>query len=399
MRIVLGAFIGTLISFAALQVPGSANEPIRPETPADYSSELGMTVESSVEVRGTAVAWANYPAIRRDFPAIRHFTDQQINEWLIQNFSFIGASQSDLNGLRNSTIDTGPRRKPAFRPDEWKRSAVLEAVGPDGSPIGMVDIKGFGHGAQTYQATHAQVEKFNYSKGSAKEIDALRIANHSDGLMSMGEAIAETTRQRAAQMLFEMSGSELETVESYAILALPFDILKNGNQTIPAALYLRQAHVGRTSGLSVPPSIYTDEAGHKQMTATRSAIDFGGVTITDERLKKNFGSAVARSVDPQESKPWMWGHETAAAWKRGDHRAVYKHVNEMLAPIEEAYKNSPEVKAHALENLERKISVYFAWKALQRVDSTLQKVGCSSSKKDRKGSKRYQSRYPSVGCR
>ncbi len=325
-----------------------ANEVLRPQSAKDLLRVEGVTMEAAVRVKGAKVAWANWDALRRDFPVLRDLNQAQISDWLVENFAYIGESQPGLDGIRNSPIPKNPHdTKHAFRPSEWRRAAVLEARSPaDGSVIGMVDIKGVGHGAQSGNRVHEQQQEFRFPMAR----EALRTKAHSDGLMSLGEAVAEVTRQTAAQTLFEHSGLFLETVESYAIIALPIQILKDQGRTTSAALYLRQAHTGRAQKLSVPPQIYTDKHGGLQKTSLETAVDFGGVIVTDQRLLPSFGPLYGDGSNPQDSKPWAWGHEVARAYaERDDVFAIYRHLDEMLAPLKSlptSQEFSQEFKDH-----------------------------------------------------
>lgn len=341
-----------------------ANEFLRPSDPAeliyapDERTADRMLSEEAIRVQGVKVAWADYDLIRRDFPSTASYSSLQIDSWLIENFGYVGDEQPKLNQIRNSTIPMNPlERKKAYRPGGWDRSAVLEAKASDGRTIGMVDIKGLGHGARTREKVARQIEKFLdlEKRGEITEIDRFRTKGHSDGLMSFGEAIAETTRQIAVQRLSELTGIGLETVESYAILVPPFRILKSKGQSIPAAYYLRQAHQGRTQ-LGRPSGLpYIDHAGGSQVTRFGTAVDFGGVVITDPRLQATFGLDKGDdSSRIEDTKPWRWGHDTAEAWVRGDHDAVFRHINEMLADISEEYAKSVEVDLHRVRQAQTK---------------------------------------------
>ncbi len=152
--------------------------------------------------------------------------------------------------------------------------------------------------------------------------------------MSFGEAIAEASRQQAAQYLFDINGTEFETVETYAIIKLPFDILK-ANEQIPAALYLRQSHVGRFAGLNVPPNIYTDNFGGRQKTNHQTAVDFGGVILRDPLA--GVLSEESALENPQMSKAWRWGHEAARAFSRLDNpdkSVIYRHFDDVLGSLQ-----------------------------------------------------------------
>lgn len=296
-----------------------------------------------VKVRGARVAWADYQALRRDFSELKSLSDGQIDDWITENFAYIGKEQLKLNGIRNSEIPVAPGDsvRIGYRPTGWGRAAVIPAPGGKG----IIDLKGAGHANESLRL-HQQVHQFK-SLRTAEEISRFRVKDHSDGLMSLGEAIAEVSRQQAAQKLFDIhhakNGTRLQTIESYFIIDLPFSILKDGDRSVPAALYARQAHVGRENYLRVPKEIYVDDFGSTQMDRYGAAVDFGGVHIRHPALSDRFGMQGPGKFDAQQSKPWAWGHEVAQAMTRKenpDRDAIRRHLKEMLEPIETEWQLS-----------------------------------------------------------
>lgn len=316
-----------------------ANEVYRPQTAQELADARS---ETAFRVRGARLAFINETALRRDFPELAGLTRPELEAWVLENFAYISENQLNLSGLRSTEIPVDLNDvKRAYRPERYNRAALVDAVSPERKQIGLVDVKGFGHGDK--EAVLNQVKQFSAAAGDSHRIDALRIRDHSDGLMSFGEAIAELTRQTAAQMLFDIhnraSPLRFETVESYFIIELPFSILKNKDQSIRAALYGRQAHWGRDSGLEVPQKIYIDPFGHEQRSWMNAAVDFGGVLITDPRVAHNYSVPEGGdAANPQHSRAWAWGHDVARAFSNGDSDAVYRHLREMTAPLLEAWK-------------------------------------------------------------
>lgn len=349
------------------------NEPIRPRSAEELNQFSTITKEAANHVPGSRVAWADYGRILRDFPGLAedlelsHPEAGRLNEadkskldaWLISNFAFVGSKQAALDGVRQTPISLDKTKTTqAYRPRDWKRSAVLEARSQKaGAVMGMVDVKGFGHGAQTEDSLlNSQVSQFkeiqkdiqDASNPDQKRLDRLRTGGHSDGLMSFGEAGAEVTRQRAVQALFERKELPLETVESYAILELPFRILKDGDQTMPAALCLRQAHFGREYDTHLAPDeVFIDPRGKKQSTASGTIVDFGGVVIPHPALKTHFGHDESKLdtvggekvPDAQYSNPWAWAHQAADSAHRS---AMRLHIEDMDAAVEKALREHAE---------------------------------------------------------
>jgi hypothetical protein len=329
---------GLSVTLGLLAPSARAAEPLRPLSHLEFGEDE-LTTEMGVPVEGAEVAWANYELIRKDFPQIAHLSDAQISNWLIQNFAYLGRDQQMLDSIRQSPIPIDPVRKSRaiYRPAGWTRSGILEAQDENSRVIGMVDVKGIGHGARGLRAKDRSLENQRSAFKSAKTqlaLDELRTLNHSDGLMSFGEGVAEVTRQQAAQKIFEKKNVLIETVESYAIIALPVQILKKGTETVRAALYLRQTHYERESQFPVPSEIYQDREGGRQNTGSKTSVDFGGVQITDPSVADHFGVFPGeKEFSAQKSKPWIWGHQVAAAFDRGDKVAVYRHIAEMLGPL------------------------------------------------------------------
>jgi hypothetical protein len=336
--------IQTLFCVIAFACVTSADEFARPRSAKDLGE---YTSEDAIRVRGVVVGHADYFRIRRDFPAVSRLSDAEIDQWLIHNFAYIGIHQSSLNEIRNTHIPIDvTETKKAYRPKGWKRSALLEARDPKSKRVvGLMGAKGFGHGAQTEDEVISQINKFNLAT-MPEHFDEIRISDHSDGLMSAGEGIAETTRQRAQQLLYELQYLPLESVESYATLLYPFQILKKNGEKIRAALQLVQANVGRRDYYEAPDSIYIDPRGKKQRTASGTSVDTGSVLIEDARLRKNFGTD-GDIYHVHSSKPWVWGHEAAAAHERGDQKAIERHLQEMLSPLDTDLRNEKNLSALA----------------------------------------------------
>ena len=322
-----------------------ADEVVRPQKLEDFPSGE-TTIESAIRVEGVSVLWMNTEALRRDFPQLKKFSDPQIRAWLLANFGYVGSKQKILDGIRQTPIpinpnDQRPLVRPGFAGHPWLRAGVMEARSPDGREMwGLVDLKGIGHGAQSTDAMagdrkpellRSQFE----AAGSELERDQIRTKDHSDGLATAGEAIAEASRQIALQKLFEMKHPGSETVESYAILRYPFNILKEGGHQEPAALYLRQAQFGRLAHMLFLPETYEDGRGGRQGTLSGTVVDMGGVMITDANLASQFIGG--DSPNPQKSNAWRYAHETARAALAQPHlsqKIIDTHIfDEMLAPL------------------------------------------------------------------
>jgi hypothetical protein len=305
------------------------NEPLRLRSESEL---LDSPPQSFVRVKSAKVAWANYQAIKRDFKELRDWPEAQIDDWILNNFAFISENQLKLVGIRSTEIETTGETRSFFVPEHYNRAAIA-AAHLDGNTIGLVDLKGSGL-TDSYHLM-SQVREFNYLQKAIaeaqrrsdnlalaiyrKQIQELHTKDHSDGLMSLGEAIAEISRQLAVQIGFNVQSRQAtdknhihrETVENYFIVSYGFNILKARSLSIPAGFIGRQAHL---RGDLVPPTdIYSDPYGGRQGSVSESSVDFGGVIVTFPELVNRFGTLQknGRNDDPQYSKPWMWGHDTA----------------------------------------------------------------------------------------
>ncbi|MBK7843463.1 MAG: hypothetical protein IPJ71_07175 [Bdellovibrionales bacterium] len=343
------------------------NEIIRPKSIDDFSEKRFQT---HFRIPAARVAWANYLRLRSDFPQLRHYTDDQIDLWIVESFAYLSELQLLLRGIRTSEYspDLG-QRKIFAHPDKYYRASVapagitssLESSAGEAN-AGVVDLKGTGTSNQ--KEVENQVREFQRiqaapaSETKTDSLNKLRILGHRDGMMSLGEAIAEVSRQVAIQKAFDVHnakyGTYFQTVESYFIIALDIDILKEGGRKVPSGIVGRQAHWRGSSGLETPRTIYTDDFGGKQGTVYESSVDFGGAIIRHPELQDSFGSILTdKDPDPQASNAWQYGHDTAfyvSQVVQHDYkearRAVDAHISTMLAPIEPQYRTIPRPNSY-----------------------------------------------------
>jgi hypothetical protein len=358
----------TLIAVLAIKANYAlTNEIIRPRSIDEFSEKRFQT---HFRIPAARVVWANYLRLRSDFSQLRHYTDDQIDLWIVESFAYLSELQLLLRGIRTSEYspDLGQPRTFAH-PDKYYRASVAPAgitSSLDSSAgeanAGVVDLKGTGTSNQS--EVENQVREFQRiqaapaSETRTNSLNKLRTLDHSDGMMSLGEAIAEVSRQVAIQKSFDVhnakSGTYFQTVESYFIIALDIDILKEGGRKVPSGIIGRQGHWRGRSGLQIPPTIYTDEFGDKQGTVYESSVDFGGAIIRHPELQDSFGSILTdKDPDPQASNAWQYGHDTAFYFSQVVHhdykearRAVEEHISTMLAPIEPQYRTTPRSNSY-----------------------------------------------------
>jgi HEAT repeat protein len=334
------------------------------DLPPDTTEEDEM-----VHVSGAKVAYFNRYALERDFPFLRGKGKAEIQNWILACYSYVSAAQLKLNGIRNSEIPFTSNRKIGFRPHGWKRAAVIPCNDENGKNVGLVDVKGTGISANFNDSIKEQTEAYEEAKGNQVLIDTLRIKGHSDGLASFGEANAEVVRAQVLQKIFDQDrkthNTSYEAIEHYFVIQMPFDILKEGDKKEKAALIGRQAHVGRIQDPSkMPDSLYIDPHGEKQFDLFGAAVDMGGVFPTasefqsrflteEQRVKFQEGDQSQTTFDPQKSLEWKYAHEAAAAFLKGDHDSVQKHVETMVGervdrPDHKRFDRLSQALVHAL---------------------------------------------------
>jgi len=156
--------------------------------------------------------------------AIGHILD----EWLMTNTAFISASQRRRN-LVNTPIEASDEQVTAFRPPRYGRALIFSLqenrrwlIGPQEDAIeGLIDVKGIGVAPKATP----------------------RFATHSDGLITLGEAIREVIIEKIIDRIFQHSGSCFRTVPSYGVIDTGFDLKWPNGVTLPAGMLVRRAHL------------------------------------------------------------------------------------------------------------------------------------------------------------
>lgn len=218
--------------------------------------------EEIIGFTGARIIYVNYKLLQHDFPQLRtaHLCDQfpklkalrgkkqreaiqqRIEEWLIQNVSFVSTSQV-METRINSPIPITEKRVHAWRPPRYGRALVMsmkenekrqlfEPQLSDQFENRLIDVKGVG-----------------VAPDKTPEVDA-----HSTGLLPLNEALIELLNQVLIQSIFKHSKSAFNTIPIYGILDTGFDILNENNGTAnPAGILVRRAHQrpGNPGGLGV----------------------------------------------------------------------------------------------------------------------------------------------------
>lgn len=190
-----------------------ASSPLR-----DPSQLWDAKSEDVLKLRTARVILADYPLIRKDFPEVASYRDQQINEWLIRNTAFMSKEQVAQQVVNSEIQVTGEARQ-AYRPREYGRAHVFQV-----DTGGLIDAKGSGG-----RDPHAGFER--------------------TGLATLPEVIREFLVEKLVAKIFKHIG-KYDTVPCYAVLDLGFTARASGStgQDVRAGMVLRRAHVRHHEG-------------------------------------------------------------------------------------------------------------------------------------------------------
>lgn len=365
--------------------PANDELSINAEGPLRNLSELSKPYQETEVKRleGARILYVDYELVRRDFPSVAHLSNPEIDDWLLKNTAHMSSTQVNQSNA-NDTIKVTSERRTAFRPEDYGRALIFRAENEQGAGIGYIDAKGVG-------AVNP------------------RPGDHSDGLMTLGEAIREFTYEKMVNRIFIHEGSGLKTVGSYAVIDGGYAVKHADGSASPGGIILRQAHArapGPSSTLSNEQTLRVEKilrkygitsAGayrHKydfdrlnvQGTTKGAIIDFGGFLALEDfrgREAKHFfgnqviyrdkspkaikpnpdlrvpleqwGSAVEGIEDPKKDRPWNWSHELAKSFAEGRAQRddAYNHLRNMWGPVFEKLNKSPRPAPQGCHDLLR----------------------------------------------
>lgn len=327
-RSLFALLILLLVSLAPILSIAALPEPVR-----DSARLFHPELESVVGVRSARVVWADYALLKRDFPWLHNLHPHEINWWLIQNVGYVSQAQAAGQEV-NSKIPVGEWKREAYRPHSYGRALVFEVPAKDadhsGVRRGLIDVKGSG-----------SLSPANRSFG------------HSNGLMTLGEAIREVLFERLVSLVLSDMKASVNTVASYAVIDWGFDVIHMDGTRSRAGAYLRQAHqrepVGVQSLGEIPPIFERfgiEAADNFQLTTEGYIYDFGHLVVRshdpehistqlwgyDSKLPKTSHSPWHFS---KYDRPWMWSHELAEnlASGKAQPRHVDQHLRNLLEPV------------------------------------------------------------------
>lgn len=319
-----------------------------PRSLEDYRPFIALEPYEAVKVSGTEVAWADYEALARDFPFLAGLPGLQVDQWIVDHFSYISKYQIELGELRNMKIPTTGETTTVYRQANYApeflefqgRGDIVVVNDPrTGRPAGLVDRKGVGVSRRKFQENFEILRQFE-KEGNAKGIETRNLSN---GLMYLGEAMIEAAALKVTQRVFDILNfrrefdqpfpdlpifrqAPLQTIEGYFVLKFPFDLLAGDNPALPAAIYARQAHVGRVWA----GKIYTDKVNIKQADFFFALCDGGTVRVRLPELKEN-AKKIAGGPDLLH---YQMGRDLIDRFLAGEKKVLAKTIEEVLAPVE-----------------------------------------------------------------
>jgi hypothetical protein len=332
--------------------------------------------EKVVRVAGAKVVLADYELLKRDFPSLQGKGQDEIDRWLVDNAGVLSKPQASQSRV-NTAVSLEGGEVLAHRPQDYGRSVVVQVT------EGLIDIKGAGS-LKPYQGSHG------------------------NGLASLGEAIREFTYEKMVNKVFQHAGVATETVGTYAVLDLGFDVKHSEGTSSPAGNILRQAHDrarGISSTFSESKSVEIERTLRRygitsagaylnsedfaminiQGTKSGAVLDFGGFLVLEQFDKPAthfFGSRVllhpkkgefpqphanlrvpfeiwghTRSgiADPNRDNPWIYAHELAVSLRQGraTRADAENHLRTMLEPVERQLNAAPPLVVPCNSSIQR----------------------------------------------
>jgi hypothetical protein len=318
----------------------------RPQSIADIKKFISVDSYQTIKVPNSKLVWADYDALKRDFPFLQNAKKEKIDSWILNSFSYISTTQLELGELRNTLIPTEETYKQSFRQanhssehQEFQgRGDMMEVHDFEGNLAGLIDRKGVGISKKKLEENLLLKEKFQRS-GNPKGIETKNLSN---GLSYLGEAVIEAAAMKVTQRAFDWLNEKkdfdlpfpnidpfvqapLQTIEGYFVIQMPFQLKAGESGSFPAAIYGRQAHVGRVwTG-----KIFTQKINIKQSDFFFSSCDGGTVRIRIPEL--------SNTVDKIKGGPnllhYQMGLDIVSRVVGGEENVLQKVIDEVLAPF------------------------------------------------------------------
>ncbi|MDF1695913.1 MAG: hypothetical protein P1U56_08785 [Saprospiraceae bacterium] len=204
--------------------------------------------ETVIATSGAEVIMANYELLQHDFPCLKLENLEKlhpelkvvkgkakkliirdlIDEWLIRHTCYVSENQTKQEYV-NTKIPTTGEKVEAFRPVLYGRALVFSLL-------------------NNYKGLNIDAEEMGYEDGlidvkgtGLEEGKEHHFYDHGNGLLTLAEAFREYIYQQLVEAAFRHSGSNFETLPTYAIIKLDFDVKNTGGIAGPAGLLVRRA--------------------------------------------------------------------------------------------------------------------------------------------------------------
>jgi hypothetical protein len=143
----------------------------RPKSIGDVKNFISVDCYQNVRVPNAKIAWADYDALKRDFPFLQSANREKIDSWILDSFSYISTTQLELGELRNASIPTEENYRQSYRQanhssehQEFQgRGDMMEAHDFNGNLVGLVDRKGVGISKKKLEENLILKKKFQRS--------------------------------------------------------------------------------------------------------------------------------------------------------------------------------------------------------------------------------------------
>jgi len=252
------------------------------------------------KVKTARVILCDYELVKKDFPALRHSSMDEIDRWIVDNVGYISTPQSSSNEVNDTIEIIEGHDRVVYRPEGYGRALVFPTMD------GLLDVKGVG-------VAPGHVPK-NVS--------------HRNGLMTLGEAIREYAMQKLVEHIFvhyksagNTSRLPLSTVQSYAVIDLGFDIFDNhsdfkifNKNRARAGAIVRQGHGREILAGADNHFLYVEEAREVELILREYGITSSGniykyidipdIQGTKEKYIVDFGTYVCmEKFEKQLTRP------------------------------------------------------------------------------------------------
>ncbi len=197
---------------------------------------------------GAQVILANYELLQHDFPCLSLENLEKVNpelkavtgkaktlmvkdlidQWLIRHTCFVSENQTTQEYVNTKIHLTGEKVE-AYRPVLYGRALVFSLLN---------NYKGLGIDAEAMGYEDGLLDVKGTGLESGKEH---HFYDHGNGLLTLAEAFLEYTYQQLVEAAFRHSGSHFETLPTYGIIKLGFNVKNTGGIAGPAGLLVRRA--------------------------------------------------------------------------------------------------------------------------------------------------------------